>query len=63
MCGASADACLIVSSIYSRLPSFRRAKIPGIPGSLFSGYQLKFTRVKILNDEKHVASQQEKSAC
>jgi hypothetical protein len=33
---------------------------PGIPALLFSGYQLKFTRVKIFIDESFVAMQQVK---
>jgi hypothetical protein len=41
-------------------PIVRWVQIPGISGWLFSGYQLKFTRVKIFVDEYFVAMQQVK---
>ncbi|CVI21357.1 conserved hypothetical protein [Agrobacterium tumefaciens str. B6] len=59
-CGASADTCLIVSSICIRLPPFRWVQTPDVPALLFSGYQLKFTRVKIFFDDIFVAMPQVK---
>jgi len=41
-------------------PIVRWVQIPGISGWLFSGYQLKFTRVKIFFDDIFVAMQQVK---
>ncbi|EGL64386.1 hypothetical protein AGRO_2876 [Agrobacterium sp. ATCC 31749] len=41
-------------------PIVRWVQVPGISGWLFSGYQLKFTCVKIFADEYFVAMQQVK---
>ncbi|EHJ96336.1 hypothetical protein AT5A_22106 [Agrobacterium tumefaciens 5A] len=41
-------------------PTFPVGADPDVPALLFSGYQLKFTRVKIIFDDTFVAMQQVK---
>jgi len=41
-------------------PTFPVGANPDVPALLFSGYQLKFTRVKIFFDDNFVAMQQVK---